>query len=126
MLLLYYRRVIGKNPSYFRDFRGASLPVESVTWSEAQAYCKAVGMRLPTEAEWEYAARGGNASSRYGVLAEIAWFTRNSGNRTHDVARELPNGYGLYDMLGNVWEWVEDWGDGAYEPSHKTDPSGAC
>jgi formylglycine-generating enzyme required for sulfatase activity len=81
-------------------------------------------MRLPMEAEWEYAARGGNASSRYGVLAEIAWFTRNSGNRTHDVARKLPNGYGSYDMLGNVWEWVEDWGDGAYEPGHKTDPSG--
>src|SRR5450759_3260369 len=115
-----YQRVMGKHPSHFK---GASLPVESVTWDEARAYCKAVGMRLPTEAEWEYAARGGNASSRYGVLREIAWFSGNSGDKTHEVAQKLPNAYELYDMLGNVWEWVEDW-YGAYEPGQQSDPTG--
>jgi formylglycine-generating enzyme required for sulfatase activity len=68
-------------------------------------------MRLPTEAEWEYAARAGSREPRYGPLDRIAWFDTNSGDQTHDVRQKAPNAFGLYDMLGNVWEWVEDsWG----------------
>jgi formylglycine-generating enzyme required for sulfatase activity len=65
-------------------------------------------MRLPTEVEWEYAARGGNPESRYGELSQIAWFDGNSDDRTHEVGRKKPNSYGLFDVLGNVWEWVSD------------------
>lgn len=100
-----YLRVIGKNPS---RYRGPDLPADQVSWKSARQYCTAVGMRLPTQAEWEYAARAGSAMPRYGPLDAIAWFDGNSGDRTHPVATKAPNAYGLYDMLGNVWEWVED------------------
>jgi hypothetical protein len=93
-----YKRVTGKSPSHFQ---GASLPVEQVSWDDAVGYCRAVGLRLPTEAEWEYAARAGSASARYGTLDDIAWYSANSGARTHPVAQKLPNAWGLYDMLGN-------------------------
>ena len=65
-------------------------------------------MRLPTEAEWEYAARAGVPASRYGLLDSIAWYDGNSRDQTHKSGTKLPNAFGLYDMLGNVWEWVED------------------
>jgi formylglycine-generating enzyme required for sulfatase activity len=103
-----YERVMGANPSHFR---GANLPVDQVGWTDARQYCESVGMRLPTEAEWEYAARGGSSESRYGPLDRIAWLDPNSNDQTHDAGLKQPNGFGLYDMLGNVWEWVEDaWG----------------
>jgi formylglycine-generating enzyme required for sulfatase activity len=115
-----YQRVMGRNPSHFK---GASLPVERVSWSEAQAYCEAVGARLPTEAEWEFAARGGDPSSRYGMLEQIAWYGGNSRNKTHAVAQKKANAYGLYDMLGNVWQWTADW-YGEYDPGPASDPTG--
>ena len=116
-----YQRVTGQNPSHFK---GASLPVETVDWNQAEAYCAAVGGRLPTEAEWEYAARAGSTGARYGNLDEIAWYSQNSGNTTHEVAQERANAFGLYDMLGNVYEWVADW-YGDYPSGAQTDPSGA-
>jgi formylglycine-generating enzyme required for sulfatase activity len=100
-----YERVMGKNPSHFK---GAQLPVETVSWEDAQIYCQAVGMRLPTESEWEHAARAGTTGSRYGDIDQIAWYRANSGSKTHEVAQKQPNAWGLYDMLGNVWEWTSD------------------
>jgi formylglycine-generating enzyme required for sulfatase activity len=99
-----YRRVTGQNES---EFRGDYLPVEQVTWSEARDYCRAVEMRLPTEAEWEYAARAGSSSARYGPINDIAWYAGNSGKKTHEVGQKQPNQFGLYDMLGNVREWAD-------------------
>jgi formylglycine-generating enzyme required for sulfatase activity len=142
-----YRRVVGANPS---RFKGEQLPVETVSWDDAQSYCRAVGMRLPTEAEWEFAARAGNTSSRYEDLDAIAWYSDNSGpqridggvlyrsdpnnyensliakgNQTHVVAQKQPNAWQLYDMLGNVWEWTADWFEkNYYARSEARDPAG--
>ena len=101
-----YLRVTGRNPS---AHKGDQLPVETVTWNDAANYCAAIGGRLPTEVEWEYAARGraGITASRYGS-EDVAWHSGNSGQETHPVAMKQANGFGLYDMLGNVWEWVAD------------------
>lgn len=84
------------------------LPATGLDWREAKAYCAAVGGRLPTEAEWEYAARAGSTSSGYDVLADIAWYAGNSDGRPHPVGQKTPNAFGLFDMLGNVSEWVAD------------------
>jgi formylglycine-generating enzyme required for sulfatase activity len=116
-----YQRVTGKNPS---NFKGSNLPVETVSWDEAQRYCKAIGGRLPTEAEWEYAARAGSAGARYGSLDDIAWYVGNSGDKPHEVGQKQPNAFGLYDMLGNVWQWMADWLGFDYPSAAVTDPSG--
>jgi TonB family protein len=102
-----YQRVTHGNPSVHK---GDLLPVDSVTWNDAANYCSAIGGRLPREAEWEYAARGraGITAARYGSLDAIAWHLGNSGGENQPVARKQPNAFGLYDMLGNVWEWTED------------------
>jgi hypothetical protein len=105
---LAYQRVKGDNPS---NLTGANRPVEQVTWYESSQYCLRIGGRLPTEAEWEYAARAGTTGSRYGNLDQIAWYANNSDNQTHGVALKPPNAWGLYDMLGNVNQWVSDWYD---------------
>ncbi len=100
-----YQRVIGNNPS---RYQGLSRPVDQIGWSEARKYCVAAGGRLPTETEWEYAPRAGNQFPRYGTLDSIAWYDGNSADQTHDVALKAPNAFGLYDTLGNLWEWVAD------------------
>lgn len=105
-----YKRVMDADPS---RYKGADLPVDSVGWTDAKTYCERVGMRLPTESEWEWAAYGGAEELPKKPLASIAWYDANSSDSTHPVATKAPNGYGLWDMLGNVWEWVEDAGRGS-------------
>ena len=92
------------------------LPATGVSWAAAKSYCGSVGGRLPTEAEWEYAARGGTSTRYYDRLPDIAWFADNSDAGPHAVGGKIPNAYGLHDMLGNVSEWTLDQYDSeAYE-----------
>ena len=136
----YFQSVMGTNPS---QNIGADLPVESVTWDEARDYCKKIGLRLPTEAEWEFAARGGTTTEFYWgntVTGKEANFcdrtcelnlreprVTDGFRQTAPVGSFPPNPYGLYDMAGNVAEWVRDWRDvnqNYYLMSPKKDPLG--
>jgi formylglycine-generating enzyme required for sulfatase activity len=99
-----FRRARGLTP----PSGNGNLPVTEVTWAGARKFCEASGGRLPTEAEWEYAARAGSTQPYYGVVSDIAWYERNSGGERQPVRRKEPNAFGLYDMLGNVYEWVLD------------------
>ncbi len=128
--------VMGDNPSHFQDC-GLDCPVENVSWDDAQAYIarlnKLTGSRyrLPTEAEWEYAARdrglrmkwaGTNDPSK---LGDFAWYGGNAGGRAHPVKTKKPNALGLYDMTGNVNEWMSDlWGKRYYRDSPRENPRG--
>lgn len=115
----------GKNPS---KVIGDSLPVTRVSWYDAQTFIGKLNQltgkkyRLPTEAEWEYAARGGNLSKNYkfsgsNTLEDVAWCKKNSGNNPHAVGTKQPNELGIYDMSGNVYEWCSD-GFDFYEPNY--------
>ncbi len=127
-----WKKVMGSNPSYFR--KGDNYPVESVTRDEAQAFCRKLSRRtgkkyiLPTEAQWEYAARGGNKNeetkySGSNNIDLVAWHEGNSGASTHPVGMKRPNVLGLYDMSGNVCEWCSDW-YGEYSEASQTNPMG--
>ena len=144
-----WQAVMGNNPSWFK---GSQRPVECVSWDDCQAFISKLNnitgqrFRLPTEAEWEFAARGGNSSRGYkyagsNILGSVAWYYENSGDkyltdsnwsqdnyknnncRTHDVATKSPNELGIYDMSGNVWEWCSDWYRD-YSSGSQTNPQG--
>jgi formylglycine-generating enzyme required for sulfatase activity len=111
--------------SFNQGWTNDNMPMVNVAWEDAQAYCAWTGGALATEAEWEYAARGGSTEARYGKLDDVAWYDQNSGSQAHDAAQKHANGFGLYDMLGNVWQWVNDWYDHRYyQSSPAQDPSG--
>jgi formylglycine-generating enzyme required for sulfatase activity len=121
---------MGSNPSGFQGFPDSpSRPVEQVSWNTIQGFCSATGMRLPTEAEWEYACRAGtqtpfyNGSTDDNTVGALAWYFANSGSQTRPVGVKAANGLGFHDMLGNVWEWVNDW-FGSYSANAQTDPTG--
>jgi formylglycine-generating enzyme required for sulfatase activity len=125
-----WQQVTGSNGSAFRHFPESPLhPAENISWLSLQGFLGASGMRLPSEAEWEYACRAStqtaysNGSNDSLALHEIAWFDGNSGGRTHPVGSKAPNRLGFHDMLGNVWEWVNDW-MGPYSSLPQVDPLG--
>jgi formylglycine-generating enzyme required for sulfatase activity len=105
-----YRAVMGSNPA---TFKGDDLPVDSVSWNDAVEYCRKLSAttghhyRLPTEAEWEYAARAGTSGPSTTNVDAVGWCGGNSGHRSHAVGLKQANGFGLYDMYGNLWEWCQ-------------------
>ncbi len=126
-----YEVVMGSNPSNFKAY---DRPVEMVSWNEALDFCTELSrltgrqFTLPTEAEWEYSARGGHKGmdtkySGSSSVDKVAWYGDNSGDQTHPVGKLQPNELGVYDMSGNVWEWCKDW-YGDYSSAAQTDPQG--
>ncbi|MEM9400204.1 MAG: formylglycine-generating enzyme family protein [Verrucomicrobiota bacterium] len=153
-----WKAVMGdnNNPSQNKEQEHEDSPVDSVNWDDCVSYCERVNeflklalhqeeprgiqgveVRLPTEAEWEYACRAGTESAYNNgkngtepegedpAMEEVGWYSKNSGSMTHEVGQKQANGWGLYDMHGNVWEWCKDWYDESYyKESPLKDPQG--
>ena len=131
-----WKTIMGSNPSHLSSC-GDTCPVEEVSWDDAQGFIQKLNSRtgksyrLPTEAEWEYAARSGGKKEKYAgtssdsELGNYAWYYLNSGSKTHPVGQKQPNSLGLYDMTGNVWEWVSDlYDENYYKRSPRDNPQG--
>ena len=137
-----WQKIMGNNPSYFKkgdlpaeaaSAQAGNNPVEQVSWDDCQAFCQKAGLRLPTEAEWEYACRAAVPTGRQGKSTKYYWGNEPDGNYMwygeklegghHPVGQKKPNGFGLYDMSGNVWEWCSDW-YGDYGGNALTNPTG--
>ena len=127
-----WQAVMGNNPSYYSG--NPQRPVEQVSWNDCQEFITKLNQltgknfRLPTEAEWEYAARGGNKSKGYkysgsNTIDNVAWYASNSSSRTYDVKTKQANELGIYDMSGNVYEWCQDW-YGGYSSGSQINPTG--
>lgn len=127
-----WKAVMGSNSSQFTS--SDQLPVDALSWDDCQQFVTTLNektglkFRLPTEAEWEYASRGGNKTQGFifsgsNAIDEVAWYSKNSGIQTHCVASKIPNELGLYDMSGNVWEWCQDWYN-TYSSEIQTNPVG--
>ncbi|MBS1807711.1 MAG: TonB family protein [Acidobacteria bacterium] len=125
-----WEAIMGYNPSYFRG--DAERPVENVSWEEIQEFLRRLNARdsaylyrLPTEAEWEYAAQGRQGNEASVNVLQVAWDKQTAGGSTHKVGQKQPNGWGLFDLYGNVSEWCADWyEENAYSPSPVSDPTG--
>ena len=145
-----YKTIMNDNPSFHK--LDDNCPVEKTTWKDAITFCNRFseklglepcynlstgkcdfsknGFRLPTEAEWEYACRGGtgsdyNTGNGESALSRAGWYARNSAEKSHPVGQRTPNAVGLYDMHGNVWEWTNDWySDRSYEIDKNENPTG--
>jgi len=127
----WYDELMSDDPSFFK---GADLPVDSLSWEEAKLFCKrfsekyGVDCRLPTEAEWEYACRSGTTTTYYwgeNIDDNTCWYYENSEESTHPIGMKTANGWGIHDMIGNVWEWCEDWySEKYYLESRTKDPAG--
>ena len=130
--------LMSSNPSWFK---GGSNPVERVSWDDVQVFLKTLNnregcsgcYRLPSEAEWEYAYRAGSTGTYYwgddvDSIGQHAWYGENSGEQPHPAGQLKPNGWGLYDMAGNVWEWVADCYHGSYRgaPGNGAAWTGGC
>lgn len=123
-----WQAVMGSNPSFNKS--GDNYPVENVSWEDCNLFIQKLNQlvggdafRLPTEAEWEYACRAGTTGDIYGNIDAVAWWGYNSDLHSHPVGQKLPNAWGLYDMIGNVWEWCMDYADD-YSSDYQIDPCG--
>jgi formylglycine-generating enzyme required for sulfatase activity len=120
-----WEKVMGANPA---SIEGDENPVEMISWEDCQEFCAKTGLRLPTEAEWEFACRGGTETDQYWGMedcGEYLWYAGNSENRSQPVGQKKPNGFGLHDMSGNVWEWCQDWfAEDYYQSSPIDNPKG--